>query len=322
MNTLLLIGGSGFFGKSFLDSFERGQLAQWDIGKIIVLARHPEKLRSECPQLLSDRVELLAADIATTTFLPQADIVIHAAATTDAARYTSNAEEEQKNIQLGIRNFCDLVPRFCKDSKIHYVSSGAVYGAQPDGMLLIAEDFSWLPIAQVPANKRVYATAKRDAEQLIVQLGCCGFDVSISRCFAFLGPWLPRDQHFAIGNFLADGLEQRPIHVNARHAVYRSYMYADDMVEWLMSIALHSTRLCPVFNVGSDQAVLLGDLAKQVAALCHAGSSVPSFDGEQVDRYVPSVAKAGRELNLKIKIDLQTALQKTLAAIKTHQDAL
>lgn len=245
MSTLLIIGGTGFFGKSILDSFNRGGLEKWGIERVIAMSRNTESLGKEAPQLISSKLELYSADITKTTTLPAADIVIHAAASTDAARYISCPLQEQENIHAGTDNYCKLAKTFHAESKILYVSSGAVYGKQPACMTHIPEEYSASDLSELPGGKRDYALAKRDAEKAIKNLGQQGLSVSIARCFAFAGPWLPRNQHFAIGNFIEDGLQGRPITVKARKEVYRSYMYADDLVEWMMTIALHASPECP-----------------------------------------------------------------------------
>jgi dTDP-glucose 4,6-dehydratase len=107
-----------------------------------------------------------------------------------------------------------------------------------------------------------------------------------------VGPYLPRDQHFAIGNFIRDGLLDKIIEVKAHHAVYRSYMHSDDLVRWLMTIASNATPNCPIWNVGSNEAILMGDLAKKIAGYFGVDALVPPFSDEKVDRYVPSIKKA------------------------------
>ena len=312
MSTLLVIGGTGFFGKSILDSFTRGGLKTWGVKRVIAMSRNAESLRKEAPQLISSGVELHSADITTTSRLPAADIVIHAAASTDAARYLSRPLEEQQNIQAGTYNSCKLAKTFHAGSKILYVSSGAVYGKQPEGMTHIPEEYEANNLSELSEGKRDYAIAKHDAEEAVKNLGQQGLSVSIARCFAFVGPWLPRNQHFAIGNFIEDGLQGRPITVKANKAVYRSYMYADDLVEWMMTIALHASPECPVYNVGSDQAVLMGDLARLTAGEFGVNASVPDITESSIDRYIPSINKARNALGLTLQHDLIAGIRHTI----------
>jgi nucleoside-diphosphate-sugar epimerase len=316
MSTLLVIGGTGFFGKSILDSFKRGGLEKWGIERVIAMSRNAESLRKEAPQLISSWVELYSADITTTTTLPAADIVIHAAASTDASKYLSHPLEEQQNIQAGTYNYCKLAKTFHAGSKILYVSSGAVYGKQPEGMTHIPEEYEANDLSELPEGKRDYAIAKRDAEKAIINLGQQGLSVSIARCFAFVGPWLPRNQHFAIGNFIEDGLQGRPITVKATKKVYRSYMHADDLVEWLMTIALHANPECPIYNVGSDQAVLMSDLANIVAKEFNTEVKLPEIFDSNIDRYIPSIDKAKHELGVTLRYDLMSAICRTIRQSK------
>jgi nucleoside-diphosphate-sugar epimerase len=317
MKTLLVIGGTGFFGKSILDAFTRGLLQSWDVTHVIVMSRNAQALQQEAPQLIVKNVTLLSADITMTDSLPYADFVIHAAASTDVRDYISRPESEKNNIQAGTYNYCELAKKFHIKSKIVYVSSGAVYGIQLPSIDELDELSKPNDLSHMDVGKQNYAAAKQDAELAITQLGFDGLNVSIARCFAFVGCWLPRDQHFAIGNFIGDVLSKRPIIVKAKHQVYRSYMYADDLVEWLMTIADNASTECPTYNVGSDQAILVGDLAKELSKRYEVPAEVPMITEPKIDRYVPSIQKAKVELGLYLKHDLLSSIQETIRKIES-----
>jgi nucleoside-diphosphate-sugar epimerase len=317
MATLLIIGGSGFFGKSILDSYSRGLLNIWGVDQIIVMARNAEKLKESNPELMGDSIKLLNDDISKCIELPAADYVIHGAASTDAANYLNRPEVEKNNIQAGTYNYCELAKKFHHNSRIVYCSSGAVYGQQPTDLEYLLEEFDGGDVNEMSPVKRDYAAAKRDGERAIRELGSEGRNVSIARCFAFVGKYLPRDQHFAIGNFIEDGLQARRIRVNATKSVYRSYMYADDLVEWLMTIAYSSNPECPIYNVGSCEAIEIRGLAKAVGNFFGVNVNASEKIGIEVDRYIPSVEKAFEELGLKTKYDLSSAIAETVKQIKS-----
>ncbi len=318
MATLLVIGGSGFFGKSILDMFQRGELERWNVDKVIAMSRSAKRLEMETPELVRGNVELVESDIATTNFLPEADYVIHAAASTDARNYINAGDKEKANIQAGTLNYCNLACNFHKNSKVLYVSSGAVYGTQPAELSYIDETYQFNDPMDIPEGKRDYAVAKRDAEALIKELGADEMNVSIARCFAFVGKYLPRDQHFAIGNFIADGLAGKPIKVKANHLVYRSYMYADDLVEWMMEILVNANSKCPIFNVGSDEALTISELAKKVGSYFGVDVDSEKLSSPKIDRYIPSISKALNMLGLKCKYSLDNALNETVLGVRRN----
>ena len=306
--SLLLIGGSGFFGKSFLDAHRRGLLRPWSIRRIIVVARSASSLRRDHPNLVNADVTLLDADVASALSMPGADFVVHAASTTDARRYAEDPKGERANILGAIENYARIAAQVHRSSRIVFASSGAVYGQQPPDLAELPEDFTPGDASELAPYKRDYAEAKRLSEARIAELGAKGIRTSIARCFAFVGPYLPRDQHFAIGNFLADGLAGRPVTVAARKAVYRSYMHADDLVRWLMTIAAAASPASPLYNVGSDEALTVGEVAGVVASRFGVAAEVPPITDPAVDRYVPSISRARRELGLDLTFDLKSAV--------------
>lgn len=319
--SLAVLGGTGFFGKSILDAFRRGLLGPWGIERIIAVARRPEALRSDHPELVGPGVELAALDVATAGELPRADYLVHAANTTDARAYADDPAGERAAILAAAENFVRRARTDCPDARIVYTSSGAVYGRQPTEVAELDEDAPLAAAEGLVAYKRDYAEAKRLAEVAVATLGSDhGVRVSVARCFAFVGPYLPRSQHFAVGNFLADGIAGRAVMVNARHPVIRSYMHADDLVRWLITIADHASPACPVYNVGSDEGVDVADLARRVAARYGVAAHVPEQAEAPIDRYVPSIARAGRELGLALDFDLDQALDATVERLA--RDAL
>jgi len=315
VKTLLIIGGTGFFGKSFIDSFGRGMLDKWSVTKILIISRDPRNLSVEAPELLDPRIELVAMDIGNAVTLPDADYVIHAAASTNAARYLSQPSLERANIQSGISNYVKLATKFHKNSKILYVSSGAIYGVGLNETSGFNEDCVGGNLDLIPIGKRDYAAAKIDAENCMRELGESGLQVAIGRCFAFVGPYLPRNQHFAVGNFIGDGLSRRNIKVSARHLVYRSYMHADDLVEWLMTLCSAASSACPIYNVGSDEVIEIGQLAHNVAKFFGVTVEISQDRLSEFDFYVPKIEKAKKNLGLRLKYTLAESLNSTITRL-------
>ena len=92
-------------------------------------------------------------------------------------------------------------------------------------------------------------------------------------------------------------------------------MYADDLVEWLMTIATHANHLCPVYNVGSNQTIMMGDLAKIVAKEFGIEALIPEIMDATIDRYVPSIDKVKREIGLCLRNNLNVAIRKTIQCV-------
>ena len=60
---LLLIGGTGFFGKSILDAFNRNLLDRFNIKEIEVISRNSNNFKLNFPELLNQKVSFLDLDI-------------------------------------------------------------------------------------------------------------------------------------------------------------------------------------------------------------------------------------------------------------------
>ena len=95
---------------------------------------------------------------------------------------------------------------------------------------------------------------------------------------------------------------------------YNVYLYADDLVDWLWAI-LSRGASGRVYNVGSDEAVSIRDLARQVCDSLGAKGVVRVL-GQPVrgaaNVYVPDVCRAKSELGLRVKVGLAEAIRKSI----------
>jgi dTDP-glucose 4,6-dehydratase len=191
-----------------------------------------------------------------------------------------------------------------------FVSSGAVYGKQPADITHVSETYAGAPDPMDPNS--AYGEGKRVGELLCSMAHQeHGLETTVARCFAFVGPHLPLDAHFAIGNFIRDAMRGELIKIN-NGTPYRSYLYAADLAIWLWTI-LFKGESCQPYNVGSDQEITIADLAQTVASALGgsvlAATSTPNVTSSP-SRYVPSVVRARSELGLRPLVSLEAAIGK------------
>ena len=307
---LFITGGTGFFGKWLLAGL---LTANEELGlglHLTVLSRNPEAFQRQFPEVDTEALRFLNGHVADMPLENHRfDYLLHAAADTTA--FTSEADERERSraIVEGTRRMLELAQR-SRARRMLNVSSGAVYGifsGQPDGAK--EDDYS---IAH-PLNP--YAEAKREAERL-----CAESDVDFvtARAFAFLGPYLPLNAHFAAGNFLRDGLRGGPILVRGDGTAMRSYLYPADLVVWLLRILISGTR-GRAYNAGSDEAVTTAQLARLIAEAVEPKAEVViqsvQAQGPQ-NIYLPNISRAREELHLDVTIPLREAIARTLAFLR------
>jgi dTDP-glucose 4,6-dehydratase len=138
---------------------------------------------------------------------------------------------------------------------------------------------------------------------------------TVARCFAFVGPGLPLDANYAVGNFIRDALHGDAIRVNGDGTPLRSYLYAADLAVWLWTVLLCGVPARP-YNVGSGQAICIRDLAELVARVVGNGTPVivakTPAPGVPPARYVPDVSRARAELGVRASISLDDGLERTV----------
>jgi len=309
---IFITGGTGFFGLWLLESFTHANEALNLNASAVVLTRDPAAFHHKAPHL-TNRPDLhfLQGDVRTFTFPPGPfPYVIHAA-TEASARLNAEAPQEMLDTIIGgtrhVLNFAGQ----CGVRKLLLTSSGAVYGRQPPGLSHVPEDYLGAPDPLLPGS--AYGEGKRVSEHLCaVHALHHGYETKIARCFAFVGPHLPLNTHFAIGNFIRDGLSGGPIQIAGDGTPYRSYLYAADLAVWLWAILFRGSSL-RAYNVGSSQPLSIREVGGVVGAALGVAVNEPALLPAESPpaRYVPSTMRAELELGLSCGCDLRSAIEKT-----------
>lgn len=315
-NRIFITGGTGFIGCWLLESFAWANDKLHLNASALVLTRNPQTFQQKGPHLASHpAIRFHTGDVRNFKFpVGSFSHVIHAATETSAKLNEEYPLTIFDTILEGTRHTLQFAQE-CGARKFLLTSSGAVYGKQPPKMTHIPEDYQGGPGPTDPRS--AYGESKRAAELLCTLFAKqYGLEVKIARCFAFVGPYLPLDAHFAIGNFIKDGLRGGPIQVNGDGTSYRSYLYAADLAIWLWTILFRGAS-CRPYNVGADVDIQIGVVAKVVAESFNPVIKVnvvqQAMPGRPAERYVPSTQRAQIELGLRSKIDLHEAIKRTVA---------
>jgi dTDP-glucose 4,6-dehydratase len=312
---IFITGGTGFFGCWLLDSFSWANEKLNLNAAALVLTRDLKTFREKAPHLTENQaIKFHIGDVQSFEF-PKNEFshIIHAATTSSVTLNQEDPLQMFDTINEGTRRTLDFA-RFCGAKKFLLTSSGAVYGRQPPEITHIPEDYQGAPDPMDPSS--AYGEGKRAAEFLCtIYAKQYGLETKIARCFAFVGPHLPLERHFAIGNFIYDGLNGRIINVKGDGTPFRSYLYTADLAIWLWTI-LFKGQSCVPYNVGSERDISIAKLAQIVS---QAFKHKPDVRIVQIanpkklpERYVPSVEKAKRELKLDEWIDLNVAIKRTI----------
>jgi nucleoside-diphosphate-sugar epimerase len=310
---LFITGGTGFIGCWLLESLRHVDMALGLNIDAVILTRNPAAFRRKAPHLGDyPGFRFISGDVCDFVSPPgEFSHVIHAATDASAELNENDPRRMFDTIVQGTRRTLDFAAEKGAD-RVLFLSSGAVYGPQPWAMERVAEDWCGAPDCTEP--RFAYAEAKRAAEMLCAIYGKqFGLKVSIARIFALLGPYLPLDIHFAAGNFILNGMQGKPVVVNGDGRPQRSYLYALDLVAWLWHILVRA-QPGKAYNVGSDEAVSIGDLAQRTSALLGNGEfqvlGAPNA-GWNPGRYVPETSRIGHDLGLYRTVSLDDAIRRT-----------
>lgn len=322
--SIFITGGSGFVGTWLLESLlQANDLFLLEVS-IVILTQDPINFLVTSPHIAGHRaVTLLGGDMVNFEY-PKGifPFVLHIATRISFSPQVLQSAEELDLELEGTRRILDFAYSHGV-RKFLFTSSGAVYGKQPLDLSHVSEDYPGAPFSFDPNSG--YGQTKRFSEFMCTLYGQKhNFDAMIARLFTFIGPVLPLNSNYAVGNFIGDTLHGRTVRIVGDGTPYRSYLYAADLAIWLWNILLKGKPAYP-YNVGSNCAVSIADLANKVVAEVAPGVGVDILGapllGAPSQRYVPCTKRAEVELGLKVLIPLSDGIRRTVAwhrACKTY----
>lgn len=275
---IILTGGTGFVGRWLVESFALANQQKGLKATMLIVSR--KSVLHDDPTIHNTRADILRP-LAGGRFTH----AIHAACPSCA-----NPPVDDLTMFNTIVNGTQNVLRWCLESgakRVLYISSGAAEH-RPDSP---------------------YGAAKKAAEVLCrIYAQQYGMEIPIARPYALIGPGLPLDAHFAIGNFIRDALAGGPVKVVGGTNVYRSYLYASDMAAWLWTLLLKGES-CTTVNVGSSEPITIWGLARTVGEVLDCGfASEPGSAAGHT--YVPVMWRTNM-LGLQQTVWLRDAILKT-----------
>ena len=286
-----------------------------------MLTRNAAAFMAHSPHIAGDpAIHLLEGDIRSFHFPSQPHThIVHAATDSGGQQAARPAYELAESILTGTQRVLGFA-RQTGACRLLYTSTGAVYGRSTP-LQHTPETYNGAPDPLLLASS--YDEAKRMAEHLCVAYAHgTALQSVVARPFAFVGPHLPLDAHFAIGNFISAALRGERLRIKGDGTPRRSWLYMSDLAAWLWTL-LALGQPNRAYNVGSDEGHTIAEAASLTARTLRpdgqGGSTLAvQIDGTPnsaapVNSYVPDIARARGELGLTVTVPLAEALRRTAA---------
>jgi nucleoside-diphosphate-sugar epimerase len=262
---VVILGGTGFIGKWLTASLSAA--IQDGLGtELVVVSRQRPKLWTDSIQDAQiPNVSFMKHDLSTTLpdqLLDTDQLIIASTPTSYVHGSLQNTPVDiaANSVSRALANLGETAG--CRLRNVIHLSSGAVYrDAHIQSRKVDETDsvFTW--------SSDAYVRAKIGLEETLRNLHNNNSNIHYSnlRLFAFYGPGLPLDAHFAVGNFMRDVLRNTEIQIKGHPATTRSYLHVSDLCRVLLRFMVLPVN-CEV-NVGSDYPREMLSMAIEMARL-------------------------------------------------------
>lgn len=310
---LFFTGCSAFFGKWLTECLLWAN-KEYNLGiYITLLTRDVNRFLSDMPHLKQHHnlcvMQGSATDLSQLTFMPF-QFAIHGVnlpndgSPTWAARHMHTAVHATEEIMC--------YAHACGCKTVLLISSGAIYRLQNAQQPPF--DARGFPVSQ--DEPIIYGNTKRFLELYARSLGNQqGITVPIARLFAFGGAYTPLIESVALGSFVSQVVQNKPIVITGDGTPIRTYLDAKDMIVWAIAILTRGGNT--EYNVGSTYPITIRELAELVLTCAHKSLKNytilgKSHHGNAPSTYIPDTS-CSKALHLLETISLTECIQEMLA---------
>ncbi len=315
MKTILVTGGAGFIGSSFVRYlYQKYPDYRIRILDLLTYAGSVENLPVDFNQASVDgRLQFWYGNVLNAslvdTLVEDADVVVHFAAETHVTRSIYDNYHFFETDVLGTQVVANAVLKHIKsvDRFIH-ISTSEVYGTAIGATM--NEEHPLMPMSP-------YAGAKAGADRLVYSYWATyQLPAVIVRPFNQYGPY----QHLekVIPRFITSCLLDEPLRVHGDGSAARDFTYVEDTCRALDCIA-HcdlNTVKGEVINLGYGESLSLAEIAPIIVRKMNKPESLITYVGDrpgQVFRHTADRSKAERLLGWRPEVNFEQGLDRTIA---------
>lgn len=319
MRTILVTGGAGFIGSTFVQRVFRERT---DVRVLVLDAlTYAGNLSNFDPEMRDHaRFEFWYGDVNNLTLVDrlvaQSDQVVHFAAESHVGRSIADDRIFFQTDVMGTQAVANAVVAHAKTvERFLHVSTSEVYGSAVREPM--DEDHPLLPSSP-------YAAAKAGADRLVDSyVRTYAIPAVTVRPFNNYGP----RQHLekCVARFITSALLDEPLTLHGGGEASRDWVYVDDCVDGILAaldapLARVKGR---VFNLGTGVATTVADIARNVLEIAGkpalARAAVADRPG-QVHRHIASARAAANAIGWRPKTPLREGLERTFAWYRDHRE--
>jgi len=312
---VLVLGGFGFIGVNLSERLR--QLG----ARVTIVTRSLDRHRAATADAEARGVRVIEGDLrdaaAMRTVVGAQDVVFNLAGQSGAVR---SMEDPWADLDVNCRGnlvLLDALRRENPGAKLIFVSSRLAYGRV--GPEPVSEDHQPDPLC-------VHAVHKLAVEQYLKLYGqIYGLAWSAARLTNPYGPGQPpeRTAYGIVNRMIHQAMAGEALTVYGDGLQRRDYIYVDDAVAALLTMAASPASTGRTYNVGSGVGTPLVDMARSVGAIAGGGRvelvAWPALAAEiETGDFIADITRIRRELGWEPRVSLADGLERTVAYYRTH----